>query len=108
LVGFADGGSGVDADCSPVIGGGEGVADDVWRRTVNSGKASKCSIASGRGEERRLEMLRAAVIFGCGRGNRISVGKDQVDASNEAPGRGNKMRRRSRARAHWFNGKGSN
>jgi hypothetical protein len=108
LVGFADGGSGVDADCSPVIGGGEGVADDVRRRTVNSGKASKCSIASGRGEERRLEMLRAAVIFGCGRGNRISVGKDQVDASNEAPGRGNKMRRRSRARAHWFDGKGSN
>jgi hypothetical protein len=58
-------------------------------------------IFSKNGDEGRLGMLRAAVTFGCGRGNRISAGKDQVDASNDAPRIGDKMRRRSRVWAHW-------
>jgi hypothetical protein len=62
----------------------EGVADDERRRTADSERASKCSIASGTGEERRLETLRAsaslqmglctpfAATFGQGEGTCVS------------------------------------
>jgi hypothetical protein len=74
-----------------VIRGGEGVADGVWRRTLNSERASKCSIASGIGEERRLEMLRASTslqtrlctpfsaTFGQGEGTSVSSRENKVN-----------------------------
>jgi hypothetical protein len=36
-----------------VVNGSDGVADDVQKRTTNLGMASRWSIASSRGEERR-------------------------------------------------------
>jgi hypothetical protein len=46
----------VDGVESSVVGGGDGVADDVQKRTVNSGMALWWSIASSRGGERRPEI----------------------------------------------------
>jgi hypothetical protein len=43
-----------------VVQGIEEVVDGVRRRTANSERASKCSIVSGAGGERRLETLRAS------------------------------------------------
>jgi hypothetical protein len=74
-----------------VIRGGEGVADGVRRRTVNSERASKCSIAFGIGEKRRLETLRASAslqtrlctpfsaTFGQGEGTRVSSREKKVN-----------------------------
>jgi hypothetical protein len=90
-----------------LIGGGALVASGNGKKVygVRLGQArskewSVASIFSRNSDEGWLGMLRAAVTFGFGRGNHISPGKDQVDASNDAPGIGDKMRRRSRARAH--------
>jgi hypothetical protein len=40
-----------------LVGDGDGVAHVVRRRTVNPGMAPRCSIASSRGGESRLERL---------------------------------------------------
>jgi hypothetical protein len=74
----------------------------VYGVQISQARSKAWSVASNfsrNSDEGRLGMLHAAVTFGCGRGNHIFAGKDQVDASNDASGIGNKMRRRSRVRA---------
>jgi hypothetical protein len=43
---------------------GDGIADDMRRRTANPEMASTCPIASSRRGERQLEMRRAEVSLG--------------------------------------------
>jgi hypothetical protein len=75
-----EGGLGLIGSDAPVVTGNRKKVQGVRLDQARSKAWSVASVFSRNGDEGRLGMLRAAVIFGFGRGNRISAGKDQVYA----------------------------
>jgi hypothetical protein len=74
----------VDDDEFLVVDDGDGVADDMQKRTANSGMATRWSIASSRGGGKRLEMMQCIGDVGHRRRARFSAKKHRASMLGNA------------------------